>query len=471
MDMQRIHIAACDPDGYFLDKQGARTDAFSFRRSPDMSPDRAALFSLLQFGAVIPPLSPWEGISRLLPGYVYGGEGVERPLPFPASASGATGALTAFADIFDATLLRLIGDAAVPVVLFSGGVDSGLIAARLARLGYRDTLLLNFSFGPDDRESALAEDMARELGLKFERVTCEKLGCGCLDNPGKIWPLPFGDASVVPTFALANAAVERLRGMPCVVFDGTGADGGFGMARKISQWSQLAKLPKCVLRLASVAYKRGGQWHRTGAVEYRLRLLSRLNDMPLLSAILAQNPLAGVVYAGDGRKRVDDWLDEWVSGWAGDSVLRKVIAADLAMTCANTFAQKAYPIFKKANRRVVYPFMEPEMVGFALSIAPSAQSSEKKAILKTLLSQQVPHEMVYRPKSGFVDPSGQVFYDPRYIELLWAATEEESALSGMLFKMPVRKVCDLLYRKRSLPVQMLNCIWTIAFVDRWYRTA
>ena len=111
-----------------------------------------------------------------------------------------------------------------------------MIATKTGALGYRNTLLLNYSFGPDDGESALAEAMAKKLGLKFERCGREKLGCESLEAPGAVYHLPFGDKSTVPTYALAQAAVERLRGEQCVIFDGTGADGGFGMTRKVNQW-------------------------------------------------------------------------------------------------------------------------------------------------------------------------------------------------------------------------------------------
>jgi len=56
-----------------------------------------------------------------------------------------------------------------PVLLFSGGVDSGLLAARVAALGWRDALLVNYSFGDADPESHMAEAMAKHLGLRFRR--------------------------------------------------------------------------------------------------------------------------------------------------------------------------------------------------------------------------------------------------------------------------------------------------------------
>lgn len=470
--MTTIDVPVCDPCGFFQRRPDVSSNKGALNNLSGDRPDGQAIFSLLQFGAVIPPLSPWTGVERLLPGYRYENGAVVQPPQFSTLCnSSSQNELSAiFIERFDKGLLCELNGTALPVVLFSGGVDSGLIAARLVRLGYRDTLLLNYSFGPEDKESALAEAMAQALGLKFERFGYEQLGCDSLEAPGKVYHLPFCDKSTVPTYALAKAAEERLKGVPCVIFDGTGADGGFGMTRKINQWLNLERVPQWALKTASWIYERSGIWHQANAFEYRMRLLRRLHDMPVLSAILAQNPLAGILYASDGREKVDALLDEWVSGLVGDTLLRKVIAADLALTCANTFAQKAYPVFRKDGLRVAYPFMEHEMVDFALAVAPSQGGNEKKALLKALLAQEIPNEMVYRPKSGFVDPSGQVFYDAKFLEMLWAATEEKSVLSGLLFKDPLRRVCDRLRHHDRLPDQLLNCIWAIVFTDRWYRT-
>jgi asparagine synthase (glutamine-hydrolysing) len=470
------YIPVCDPDGYYLrTKCHQQSEAASFQVTTDLIPDKDAIFSLLQFGAVVPPLSPWEGVARLLPGYRCEDDGHKQPLQFATCADIAhlTEPLTGLlAKKLDKILVRALEGDKLPVVLFSGGVDSGLIAARLAHLGYRNTLLLNYSFSPDDSESVMAEEMARKLGLRFERYGCERLGCESLRAPGKTYPIPFGDSSTVPTYALAKKATERLSGLPCVIFDGNGADdGGFGMTHKINQWLRLAKVPRPALKVASWAYERSGIWSQVNALENKLKLLRRLHDMPLLSAILAQNPLAGILYAKDGRERVDALLDEWAAGLAGDSLLRKVIVANMALTSANIYAQKAHPIYRKAGLHVVYPFMEHEMVDFSLTIALSQDSPEKKALLKALLAQQVPREMVYRPKSGFVDTGAQVFYDAEFQEMLWAATEEKSVLSGILFKEPLRKIIERLRRRDRLPHQLLNCIWAVAFTDRWYRTA
>lgn len=78
-----------------------------------------------------------------------------------------------------------------PVLLFSGGVDFGIIASRLVLLGFTNTLLIKYSFVEDDKESILAEKIAKLLGLRFERVFAKKRLCACLDNPGILYTQTF----------------------------------------------------------------------------------------------------------------------------------------------------------------------------------------------------------------------------------------------------------------------------------------
>ena len=79
--------------------------------------------------------------------------------------------------------------------------------------------------------------------------------------------------------------------------------------------------------------------------------------------------------------------------------------------------------------------------------------------------------MVYRPKSGFVDYHGNVFFDKEFIAYLRAAADDTGPIALVLNKKPLLKACDLLANKIKLPFQTLTCLWDITFVDRWYRSA
>jgi asparagine synthetase B (glutamine-hydrolysing) len=426
------------------------------------------VFSLLQFGAVIPPLTIWQEVSRLLPGYRYqvAGGAARRvgvvSLPSVSVADNVDAQADAVERIIDAALEPIER----PVILFSGGVDSGLIAARAKALGKTDALLVNYSFGPDDSESRLAEAMALTLGLRFERI-----GAGiedpttCLKAPGRVYPFPFGDHSTVPTSALARAIVARIeRGS--VLLDGTGADGAFGMAAKVANWQRVFRIPAILRELAGSLHSR--VWAIHSSIEIWTRLMRRSSRMPFLSAVLAQNALAGITYDDAHAREVHSMLGEWVGGWAGTTPACQVTAGDLAMTCANTFAQKARPVFDVAGLDVQYPFLADDAVAMGLA-SNSWNLDQPKAPLKRALARHVPREMVYRPKAGFVDVSGAVFHCRQFIEYLVDAAEH-GPISEALRRKPIMQAAALLARGKRLPAQTLNLLWSIVFLDRWLKT-
>lgn len=474
MNLDEYELPPCDTRGRFFDDSGRIASTPRSLANENSKIDDNAVFSGLQFGAIIPPLTPWKDIHRLLPGFRYQGTKMVGPVDLAKgkniSTLNAEQQVEEIENLLDAILKRHIGEQGNPVLLFSGGVDSGIIASRLAALGYRDSLLLNFSFGDHDPESKLAEAMANHLGLKFERVSGKRRPCSCLDDPGATYPQPFGDHSTVPTSDLAYSVVERLSNQRRLIIDGTGADGAFGMTAKIGSWERMSRIPQIVKTLAACAYSKV-LWCRRGRIEHVARILRRSSEMPLLSAILAQNPLAGTFYKKDNRHSVDELLEKWIGGWAGDTSTTRVVAADLAMTCANIFAQKAQPILESGGHKLLFPFLEVEAVSTSLSSIPHWQMDEPKAPLKISLARHVPHNMVFRPKSGFVDPRGKVFVDEEFIEHLRSTCEPTGPIAHMLEKKPILKSCGLLARNKALPAQTLNFIWSVVFMDRWYRTA
>lgn len=471
--MGSYKIDLCDSHCYFFKPPKDEFLAID-RQNMGKQIDENAVFSILQFGAIIPPLSPWKEIQRFMPGYYYSGIQKTSHINLPIVKSiynlEPEQQVAELEKTLDKILLKLIGSQKDPVLLFSGGVDSGLIASRLVQLGYKDSLLLNYSFGEDDQESILAEAMAQHLGLKFERIFSTREICDCLRKPGKIYPQPFADHSTVPTSDLAHAVVERLAGEKRLIIDGTGADGAFGMNNKVKSWEWVMRVPALLRRIAAARYD-NFFWCRPGKLEYTTRILRRSVDMPPLSAILAQNPLAGKLYKQYPSAKVYQLLDEWIAPWPGCGFLQRIIAGDLMLTCANIFAQKGLPILEAGGHGVIYPFLDIDMVASALCWGPDLKMRQSKALLKQSLEKYVPRDMVYRPKSGFVDLRQNVFFEAEFIDYLRDSVEPTSPVSFILSQKEVIKVCDLLSKRVWLPPQTLNCIWAIVFTSRWYATA
>jgi asparagine synthetase B (glutamine-hydrolysing) len=466
-------VPYCDTHGRFFDESGNTAHRPNMLANTTSRLDETAVFSVLQFGAIIPPLSPWQGVQRFLPGYQYHGIELVGPVKLERPTHVATLDPEQQSDeiqrLLDRILRRLIGNRQDPVLLFSGGIDSGLIASRLAALGYRDSLLLNYSFREEDPESRHAEAMAKHLGLRFERILAKRNLCHCLIEPGCVYPQPIGDPSTVPTWDLAHSAVNHLAGEHRLILDGLGPDQAFGRTNRIDLFSRVIRVPQLLSQAASVLYS-SIFWHRYGRLEYLFRVLRRSN-LSLVSAVLAQNPLAGTLYRNASKRPVDSLLSDWVGGWVGDSLKERIVAADLALYCSNAIVQKGQPIFELAGHEVAHPFLETEMVSLAIASIPHWQMDEPKAPLKRCLARYVPRDMVYRPKSGFVDYRGTGFFDKEFIAYLRAAADDTSPMAFILNKKPLLKACDWLSRRVRLPFQTLNCLWAITFVDRWYRSA
>lgn len=453
-----------------------------------MQLDERSVYSLLQFGAIIPPLSQWKGVSRFTPGMrsivrIDDLHIDEQPLHdrwTNAEGSDATmcddeqvACINAMVD----DLLREACPQRNPVILFSGGVDSGLLAARAASMGWRDTLLLHYSMAKDDPETTNAQAVAKRLGLTIECVRDSEVdGFGMLDAVAETWSQPFGDTSTLPTHALSKAVIARLAGGSSrVVIDGTGADGCFGLFGRAASWRKVERVPGRLRRLAAAAYASTRMWRSTSAIERRLRLLRRSSQMPMLPASVAQNPLLGIAYHASEQSRqfVIGTLERWIRDSVPSKDDRATLAGvDLALVCADIFAQKNHSIFDGSPHRIVYPFLDQRMVSLALQRAIHwPGGGEPKRALKLALARQIPANLVHRPKSGFVAPLREKYRDARFLQALDHLCDPGAALASWINQNWFKRIRSDLAEGRPLPAQTYSFVWNAVFAEFWLEQA
>lgn len=447
-----------------------------------LRPDPAGILSMLMHGAPVPPLTLYREIKAFLPGCATQVNlrtlSVSKssmldwsPRAVDEARIGRTDRNAIVGQVLEDTVVQHVGNAS-PVVLFSGGIDSTVMAAALKRCGYRDTTLVHLSFGEDHPDTVAARAVAKRLRLPIEVVfddsrAVEEVMTSAVD----LYRQPFADHSAPPSHVLAAKVARDHSGRP--ILDGTGADGAFGLFGRSLRFRRIYDLPRVVHSTADLMYRFGRLWHNDTVLERTCRVLRRPTLVPKLNAAIAQNTLLGVAIRPTSEiTEVWESLENWIETiHPSDDPLARVPLADLGVLCATVFAHKNYSHFADAGSQVVYPFLSFPMIDLAIRRCrywPTA--GHGKQVLKDLFGRDVPEgSLANRPKSGFVAEDRAMFGSPAFLDRLEESIATDAPLAAMLEFRFFRDFIKLVRSGRRLPANVYNLAWAVVMADTWLR--
>lgn len=322
----------------------------------------------------------------------------------------------------DATRKRMIAD--VPLGAFlSGGIDSGLVVSLMQEASSQK--VRTFSIGFRDQgydEAPIAAAVARHLGTDHtELYVTDSEAQAIVPSLADVFDEPFADASQIPTCLLSKLT----RRFVTVAMTGDGGDESFGgYLRYRNQFGAvgwLCSLPR-PLRLALS----NGLMRLPGGLLDAMVQLAPANRRPRFIA----SKVAKVARA----MRIDDAAargQAYLAFWSPQQVLTREYSVDsrdpfvydgaAALDSAEQmqfWESRHYlsgDLLTKADRATMAfslearcPLLDHRVVEFAWRLDSSMKASPHgtKLILRKLLFQFVPRELVDLPKQGFSVPIG-----------------------------------------------------------------
>ena len=465
------------PHGYvFAD------DLRLFPRLMDVDLDERAVYALFRYGVFAPGVTLYKQVQRIPNGHQLrlspaAGEPVctatfrWSELHPDGEGPGARSPEQWVAETLDGLLARVPASA---VLLFSGGVDSSLMAARLSRLGRKDVRLLNYCFGPEDEEGRLAARIAARLGLECHQVHHDVRTAGdVLARVGRDYSVPFGDLSVFPSNVLVHEALA-LAGASRTVVDGTGADGAFDLGGEYRKWQRVYGIPRPLRRWAGTAYRGLQLWRYRSPLEGAGRLLFRSTRISLFHASVAQDALERIAYTipDDVHAALEQAVETGAEALTMGAEARTQLGLLKVMWV--TSGRSAAKVFDPVRARGIcpfYPFLQPAIVSHSSSLPWEVKyaDGEDKVLLKRLLARDLPPEWVYRSKIGFTRPPHATFAQASVQEFLHEVVlSPHNVLLDYCRPEMVRQLVER-SRRHSLGDGVYNFLCTLMVTSAWLR--
>lgn len=352
---------------------------------------------------------------------------------------------------------RMMAD--VPLGAFlSGGIDSSVIVAQMRQASNR---VLTFTVGFDDPrydESLPAAQVARHLGTAHtcERVTPSQAREAIVRMP-VIYDEPFADSSQIPTYLVSRMARRHVT----VALTGDGGDELFGgyqryfvgqrafpLIRSIPGWAR-RPLASLIQTMPPASWQNVIGWLRGLGGSARLADFSgeRLHRLAQQLGARSEAHMYEIIMARPEDETValegcEERQSGVMSGWlASLPPAEAMMLFDTLNILPDDFLTKVDRASMAMSLETRAPLLDPGLFEFVwrLPLEWRISTDVGKLLLREVLRELVPDEIVDRPKQGFGIPVGSWLKGPLRA---WAESlldERRLRREGYLSPGPIRR--------------------------------
>jgi asparagine synthase (glutamine-hydrolysing) len=367
--------------------------------------------------------------------------------------------------------LRLRSD--VPLgLLLSGGVDSNALLARLVRGLNQKVQAFTIGFAEKAYdESDLARASAKHFGVEHHVLMGSTDLLKLLPEVVRHYGEPSADKSALPTMLVCELTRRHVK----VALSGDGGDEAFAGYPK----HQLSYGQHQAARFFSrekkerwtLAAMRGEGWAGGKAIgKLRRRLLAETPS--LFSGEFFSGAIYPRITTAELRRQSDAFLGSIVSDfWSGpeEDPLERILDWDITQPLPASLLTKLDIASMARSLEVRSPFLDHELVELCARLPTSwkANAREGKLMLRDIVANDLPPEILHAPKRGFSVPLAQWWRGEARQQIRAGILPLHSALRPFLNE---TIVAELLGEHQVGRFNHAQRLWNLWVLNEWART-
>lgn len=356
---------------------------------------------------------------------------------------------------------RMVADVPVGVFL-SGGYDSALVSSVL-QSGSKEKIK-TFTIGVDDpglNEARFAKEISGILGTDHTEIyLSENEMFEQLEDFAFYFDEPFGDSSAIPTMLVSKAAKQEVT----VALSADGGDELFAGYNRYDHLPRLALLKK----LSKIPFAKQvlPQFIRDPYNRERISDLLRSPDAITLAKTL-NNPYYKDEINNLFQSTFPDSQELMVPQNKIADSLKSMLAYDYETYLLNDILVKVDRATMRYSLEGREPLLDHRLVEFAANLPNDfkIKNGVKKYILKDIVHEYIPKEMMERPKMGFAAPVDTWLRTNMKEKLQYYLSETFIKEQNIFQYSAIKKIKDDFLEKRNKYALKL---WYILVFQMWY---
>ncbi len=371
----------------------------------------------------------------------------------------------------ESVFMRTVSDVPIGVYL-SGGMDSSAIVAYLKSNGIDDINTFTIKFDrPGYDESEYARIVANRFNTRHREFRIPELTFDELQNIIDSLDEPFGDPSYIPTYFLSRMTSDHVK----VVLSGDGGDeilGGYKRYHIYSRAKILDCLPPMDLgfmnKLPPEINKKSfvGKFQKIAealSLGYWGAYLLRFNGM---SGSFKRFVMNQDMYNSLNRFSIGDLIHNFDESEKIENTIERLVWIDLHTYLPDYILTKTDMALMAHSVEGRNPLVDYRLVEMANSLKPEYKfKNGGKHILKKILEDYLPKDLIYRKKMGFSPPIKYWFREN--VPLMHEIFSGSSFVSQDVFDLKrIHQVIDKFQRPE---VNVSEQLWLMMVLELWRR--